>query len=372
MCNISVSAAIGILLLLPRPLWAGPEDRPTGNVEREGKIQLLRKYIELRDGSPREQDQNIVRHRLLDAGQSLTGVGNRLAGLHGLVGRCERFATMGAELSRQMNGLLKDYPAGLDESTTMGFLRNVRLKILMMGFAQLDLLAEIGDDGGYNVIDRRQGVSCPFEDRKTLIADFRNAVNALNAGFRALYGVPGIRQMDAEQTRLLDIAAMQKDIDQDRLLTANALLVVASVALWETVPPAMLVATRFLWGRTPAMLAWPVVLYGVRTSALAAEGVAANYVGQKIVGDDPDHLRFLMDSWDEHMDRLDSLLSAPLNSPDLYIPILSLIHAQVVGDDLPWFHNLADQIEADEQRFGSIDNALHFYEHGESLQVHAR
>lgn len=280
--------------------------------------------------------------------------------------KCERFISTSGRLVEDLRSGVRSLTVRHDAFvhpplSDFDFELANHVRIAGAAFSEMAFLLNQKAEGGYSVLDSHNTTSCPLADRDGMITVFNSTVADLGELFKTVLGVPGIDEMENSQQRLLHLAIDDERFDRKKFWGAMAGLTAASVVFWEFSPAIAAGTLRLLWGYTPRIFAIPAFLYGVKVSALVAEGMVFTYA---------DHWtssrvlppKIFLGSWDEHMDSIETFIKSPIHVPELELVFLSRIHAVMLAESMQWFAPANSFLKEAEQKSGSIAKAIDYYQ----------
>lgn len=324
------------------------------------KLQILKSYKELSQGSAPEAPAKFDSNAVFSELQRLSMLVHNQKYENN---NCQRFQRIEEQIFHDLMGAfaaLQNRPEILASVSDYDFLFVNRLKILLSLFSQVTVLLKNGAEQGFSFLDLHTHQGCESPERATLVSFHLTLQEHLNLFFARSIGRPGINAMNEAEMRLIRLAVVEEENDNRRFWTIMGLGTGASLILWNYGPGLAAFAVRTLWGYTPRLLAVPFVLYGANVSALVAEGMAFSYA-DKMTSSKVIPPTMLLGSWEEVMNTVEIFLKNPLSS-ELQLTLLSRIHGAILAEIRPWLEQLMPFIEEEEKSFGTVDNAIAFYE----------
>ena|GEM_PF-3985643 len=330
------------------------------------KLATLEAFHRLQVGLPPATDGRIKDSKFAQLESDLDNLQRQLGTQTSpLSEKCQRFVSVSDKLAKDLvvdaRSLSLRQSFMTEPLSDFDFELTNHTRIAGAAFSELAFLVQQNAEGGYSVLDRQATVACPFFNRDQLVSTFTASIESLNKLFQAILGTPGIFAMEEAQQRLLKLEMADQAVRQKHFWLAMGALTVASVTLWEFGPSIVAGSLRLLWGYTPRLFAVPAFLYGVKVSGLVAEGVAFSYADEWTSNSllPP---KIFIGSWDEHMNSIESFLESPLHSPQMELVFLSRIHALILADTAQWFAPASSFLREEEQKWGSIENAMTHYQ----------
>lgn len=246
--------------------------------------------------------------------------------------RCQRFSAAVETLNKDLLQNLEVLPgptqirAGLDQEQVIA---KARFHLLVPTFFSLHNLFSAGGDGGYSLLDSEARVKCFYNNRDELALSFDVLVKDLSRFHLNAVGNPGILGIDRMIESLLSSA-------QDREKTRNRVSLaflgagaIASIFLWELAPPIVMKIT----GTSMAM--GPLMAFGVRSVAIAAESATYQFAEHKFNPEPPVKPVNKTRSWEEQMRDVE-LIIADSETPEVQISFLIQVQAQMAQMFGPW------------------------------------
>jgi hypothetical protein len=319
-----VKAAILALAIFPFSAWAGPE--------------LI--FTELREGfAPTWSAEEYARNRD-DLVRLLTSLQENFQSGYKDSVNCARFKSVTARLA----GLVA---AGLASPSLKDFTADeaVHFRVQALAFTEAYSLFRSGREGGFGILFPREGESCSYESKPALQRRFSYAGQLLLNLVRDGLGGPGFLQMEIAQMRLLEEADRNSAARENRGWFLAAAAAVTSVILWRFAPGIAVAGTRSVLGTVPAGMTQPLFVFGVRTTALTAEGLAvagtSHVLNPTPQVPDPDSAP----RWEQKMRELEIVLNAESTAPELDFFYLGMIKATVAGVYLPYLTVHGDELK---------------------------
>lgn len=326
-----------------------------------GKIESLEFFLAIQNGRPPESAA-AIQGAATKALASLKLFSPQLsfARRTSTTANCTRFRDVALALSQDLVKGITSYSGG-------DFELGNRLQIEIASFLTIQYLLSSKAEGGFGVLDVHERLVCPFVQRDTLMEQADQTLNDLTAFFRASFGTPGLAAMEDSQRRLLQLALQDEKVERRNFWIYTGALTVASIALWEFAPAALLLGVRGIWGVTPRILTLPSVTFGIQATALTAEGFVFAYA-EELAADHPQAPKIMLGSWTEFMNAIETIVASPVHAPQLQMVLLSRVHAMVYADVLPWIVARAPEMNAEEVRYGSLTEALRHYREREEKE----
>jgi hypothetical protein len=342
---------------------AQPADLVYSNIE---KAYVLSTYLRVRDGLAPSSDLAKTTQLAAQSDAAARKTQSELNEQTPENARCSRFVKTSQALIQDLLLALQTislHPGafGRAQLSDFDFEAVNRFRITSAALAEINFLLQSGAEGGYSLLDLRSRQACQLKNRAGLTSDFSTLLRSLGEYTKAAIGLPGVFQMQADEDRLLRLSLA--DESHDRKMFWLGLGIggsAASAIIWKFGPTLAAAAIRSVLGYSPRILAVPIFLYGVKVSALVAEGMAFSYADQWLSTNEPPP-RMILGSWDEHMDALDILVKSPVHSPALELAFLSRIYALIVSDFGPSLTPTKSFVEAEAKRWGSVENAVEHY-----------
>jgi len=328
-----LKGALSILLAISFAAAADPQKQPSSPDE---KTTALEEFLKFEQGQRPEDATSIASKRE----QALTQIRQFTELMSSqprtLSANCRRFSALALRLLHDLGVGVESYPnpppTPLSDSE---FELSNRMQIEAAAYFTVVYFLQNNKDAGFNPFDPAANESCAFPARDELKKSSLKTLNDLNTYMLAAFGSPSLEEIDHNQRRLLKLAIGDENAENARSWLYAGIFTVASAVLWETAPVAVLAGIRTAVGYTPRLLLFPIMTYGIRVSALTAEGFAFVYT-QDLATQHPETPKVLLGSWDEYMNSIDSLIESPRHAPQVQMALLGRVQGMIFQSILPW------------------------------------